>query len=165
MRAPFSFFRGALAAVLLTSVAAVLPAALGASGVRAVQTPTVTGPVTGGKGRPFMGLLEVPHGYVQEEFFFSGSAHADGCSPAHTLVPAVGVPQPPTRCPKVAAHLPDAPYTSRINVVRPADPRRFNGTVVMVWQNVSFVHDVGAWFTIGDQIVRGGYAYVEVDAQ
>jgi hypothetical protein len=64
--------------------------------------------------------------------------------------------------------VPDATagFTTRVLVRRPADPAAFNGTVVVEWFNVTVGMDTGAHFSVaGDEIVRGGYAYVGVSAQ
>src|SRR5688572_16329978 len=99
--------RPVLLVVLLLASAAAVPAV--ASDARTVPTPTVSGPVEGGvRGEPFMGLLEVPPGYVQEEWFFSGTAKAYNCSTV-TAVPTAPT-QPPRDCPDGVAPPPDAPY-------------------------------------------------------
>lgn len=131
---------------------------------RTVPTPAVSGPVTGGlKGSPFMGLVTVPDGYVQEEWFFSGTAKAYNCSTV-TAIPTAPQ-QPPRDCPDGVTPPPDAPYSSRMIVVRPSDPRRFDGTVVANWSNVSFAHDITTWYSLGQQVVRDGMAYVDISAQ
>ena len=152
-----------LGAALLASLTAALPTSA-ADERRVVPTPTVTGPITGGvRGAPFMGLLQVPPGYVQEEWFFSGTATAYNCS-SITLVP--GAPtQPPRDCPEGVSPPPPAPYTSRMVVVRPRSPHLFDGTVVANWFNVSFAHDITTWYSIGEQVVREGMAYVDISAQ
>jgi hypothetical protein len=58
------------------------------------------------------------------------------------------------------------PYTTRIVTVRPSDPKRFNGTVVVEWLNVSGGADGAAdWIGLHREILRNGYAYVGVSAQ
>lgn len=83
-------------------------------------------------------------GYVEEEFYLSGEA--DGYRPSGERV-ATGVP-----------------YTTRIIVRRPVDQRRFNGTVLTEWQNVTAGHDLDALWS-PEQIIREGYAWVGVSAQ
>ncbi|NUO99959.1 MAG: hypothetical protein HOW59_18755, partial [Nonomuraea sp.] len=57
-------------------------------------------------------------------------------------------------------------YTTRLLVERPADPSRFNGTVVVEWLNVSFGVDIGVeWSQSYEHYTRAGYAYVGVTAQ
>jgi hypothetical protein len=51
-------------------------------------------------------------------------------------------------------------------VRRPADPRRFNGTVVVEWLNVTSGYDFEAsWVEVRRELLRRGYAYVGVTAQ
>ena len=51
-------------------------------------------------------------------------------------------------------------------VRRPADPKRFNGTVVVEWYNVSAGVDVEAdWLQGWQEFVRDGYAWVGVSVQ
>ncbi|WP_262380259.1 alpha/beta hydrolase domain-containing protein [Nonomuraea sp. PA05] len=57
-------------------------------------------------------------------------------------------------------------YTTRLLVERPADPARFNGTVVVEWLNVSFGVDIGVeWSQSYEHFTRAGYAYVGVTTQ
>jgi len=96
-----------------------------------------------------------PLGYVTEEFFVSGTASSYKLAAAP---PADGVwnAQPAA----------NAPFTTRIVVVRPSDPKKFNGTVVVEWLNVSGGVDAGVdWNTTHREITRNGYAYVAVSAQ
>ncbi len=52
-----------------------------------------------------------------------------------------------------------APYTTRIVVLTPDDPARFDGTVVVEWLNVSGGIDAPAlWFMAHREMVRAGYA-------
>ena len=76
-------FRALLAMASAFSIVAVPLASAGTltapdaarTALAAVPQPTVTGPLTGGvHGWPFMGLLSVPRGYVQEEYLVSGMA-------------------------------------------------------------------------------------------
>lgn len=121
----------------------------------AVPTPTVSGPLSGGlRGHPFMGLLAVPRGYVQEEFLVSGLARPYYGPSVLAQLPVPGTSQ-----------LPALPYTTRIIVVRPASQRRSNHTAVVTWENVTFGHDIDEWFDIGRQVVAGGYTYVDASVQ
>jgi hypothetical protein len=83
-------------------------------------------------------------GYVEEEFYLSGEA--DGYSTTGELLAS------------------DVPYTTRIIVRRPTDPKRFNGTVLTEWQNVTAGYDLDALWS-AEQITSGGYAWVGVSAQ
>src|SRR6266853_1207629 len=96
-----------------------------------------------------------PLGYKIEEFFVSGTASSYKLSSAPTsdgrwnAVPAENVP-----------------YATRIVTVRPSDPKKFNGTVVVEWLNVSGGGDGAAdWIGLHREILRNGYAYVGVSAQ
>jgi hypothetical protein len=112
-----------------------------------VPSPTLTGPIPstqGTHGRPQtdMAFDLTPYGYVEQEFFVSGTARA------------------------VTTGAADAPYTTRVLVRRPADPKRFNGTVIVEWNNVTAQHDQSPdWFWSYPMALRDGYAYVIVSAQ
>jgi hypothetical protein len=116
---------------------------------RAVPTPKVEGPVTGGSrtGGPFWASpfdLE-QFGYVEEEYFLSGTASNRGLGGhgEHT-----------------------APYKVRILVRRPADPARFNGTALLEWFNVSLQQEVEhEWPIDFPMLMRDGYVSASVSAQ
>ena len=57
----------------------------------------------------------------------------------------------------------DAPFATRLLVRRPADPARFNGTVILFWNNVSLGFDLMAGES--PHIYDGGFAFVGVSAQ
>ncbi|HEX4505086.1 MAG TPA: alpha/beta hydrolase domain-containing protein [Alphaproteobacteria bacterium] len=125
---------------------------------RAADVPTVTGPITGGAhGRPFGASLADLTGpaYVEEEYFIAGTATAyDAAKPLGTdgvwSVMLAGT----------------QPYKTRILVRRPKDLKRFNGTVVLEWQNVSGGFDVDAeWGYAYPALMRAGYVWVGVSAQ
>jgi hypothetical protein len=135
---------------------AVLP--LVAAAARAqVPNPMVEGPITG-PGAPFLqgtsfDLGEV--GYVQEEYFFSGTARAYantaplGTDGKWSVTPAAS-----------------AAYRTRLVVHRPASRKRFNGTVVVEWLNVSGGVDAAPdWILAHTELIRSGYAWVGVSAQ
>ena len=148
-------------ALALTAGAALL---LGASGTaHADPAPSVTGPVTGGThGHPFGSLAARPSpidlnaaGYTEAEYFVTGTARAftpggplgsDGRWSAH---PAAA-----------------APYTTRVLVERPKDARRFNGTVVVEWLNVSAAAETPPDLAYAHrELLRDGYAWAGVSAQ
>ena len=59
-----------------------------------------------------------------------------------------------------------APYTTRIAVYRPVSPKRFNGTVIVEWLNVSGgTDDAPDWTMSHNELVRDGFAWVGVSAQ
>ena len=105
-------------------------------------------------GKPFnTSLIDLAkQGYVEEEFFLSGTARTYDI-PRDQMSNAV---------PSDATH----PFKTRIVVRRPATPSKFNGVVVVEWTNVSegFDNEVD-WFHSGEHFVRSGYAWVGVSAQ
>lgn len=125
-----------------------------ASGAMEAQSPNIV--AAPGAPTLMLGNYDLaPLGYQVEEFFVSGMA----CS--YKLAAA---PSPDGRWDAVAAGT--APYTTRVVVVRPTDPKKFNGTVVVEWLNVSAGTDGSPdWNMTHREIIRGGYAYVGVSAQ
>ena len=94
-------------------------------------------------------------GYQAEEFFLSGSATSYAVADSLTPDGAWRV-FPANR----------ALYKTRLVVVRPSDPARFNGTVLLEWLNVTSGQDMPTeWMVAHREIVRRGYAYVAVSAQ
>ncbi|WCE09045.1 alpha/beta hydrolase domain-containing protein [Pseudomonas sp. JBR1] len=78
------------------------------------------------------------YGYIEEEYYLQGIAPAITAA-GDTLL--------------------QAPYTTRILVRKPADPVRFNGTVVIEpfsW----FGERAAGWILTRDYLLRRGYAYV-----
>ncbi len=64
--------------------------------------------------------------------------------------------------------MPDAtaPYTTRFVVIRPSDPAKFNGTLLVEWFNVTAGQDALAdWMVAHCESLRRGYAWVGVSAQ
>ena len=117
---------------------------------------TATGPITTGHiVEPLTGLDQhmAAYGYVEQEFFVSGTAHAFQA----TSAPADGqwTIEPTT----------SAPYETRILVRRPSDPSKFNGTVVVEWLNVSEGESSPDWDFLNPMLMREGFAYVGVTAQ
>ena len=127
----------------------------------AAQAPTaaITGPipVTSPPGEPSPDFVFstsaidlTGHGYIEEEFFIEGTANR-----YTTLELATG-------------RILDGghPYKTRLVVRRPVSPDRFNGTVVVEWNNVTAGRDLDIdWFQAGAYFVRNGYAWVGVSAQ
>lgn len=94
-------------------------------------------------------------GYVEEEFFLEGIASA------YTSVEALNSDGIWTVAPADSAA-----YKTRILVRRPADPKRFNGTVITEWYNVTSGADLGPdWIWANPELLRSGYAWVGVSAQ
>ncbi|SDB20319.1 hypothetical protein SAMN03159382_01787 [Pseudomonas sp. NFACC23-1] len=78
------------------------------------------------------------YGYIEQEYYLQGVAPAITAS---------------------GKQLFEAPYTTRILVRKPADPARFNGTVVI--EPFSWFGERGAgWILTRDYLLRRGYAYV-----
>lgn len=109
-----------------------------------VADATITGPIEGGlRGHAlwdsWYDLGEL--GYVEEEYFVSGTA-------------------------KTYPQTSPADYTTRIIVRRPADATRFNGTVLLDWTNVTAQFE-NAVDTLEAHAMfhREGFAYVHVSTQ
>ncbi len=93
------------------------------------------------------------HGYVEQEVFASGTAHAFRATSEPTdgrwsVVPTTS-----------------ASYRTRILVRRPRDPRRFSGTVVVEWLNESAGESAPEWDFFNPELMDAGDAYVGVSAQ
>jgi Alpha/beta hydrolase domain/Lipase C-terminal domain/Lipase (class 2) len=122
-----------------------------------VSTPKVEGPIPGSlPGDRLAPDLEDTYpffstwvdlkaaGFVEEEFYVSGTANAFSTTGA-----------------KIES---DVPYRTRIIVRRPAKQSKFNGTVLVEWQNVTAGYDLDALWN-HTHILREGYAWVGVSAQ
>jgi hypothetical protein len=94
-------------------------------------------------------------GYQADEFFISGTASsyrlaALATSDGHWTASTAAT----------------APYATRIVAIRPSDPAKFNGTVLVEWFNVTAGQDTPAdWMVAHREMVRKGFAYVGVSAQ
>jgi hypothetical protein len=130
---------------------------LTATGAFSAMPTAVTGPIA---GEAYLGGLppRVPlseRGYTEEEYFLSGTATsyaADGPMQADG-----GTPVKPADTAK---------YMTRIVLRRPSDARKFNGTLLVEWLNVSAGSDGAPDFSfLNRQIVREGYAWAGVSAQ
>lgn len=124
-----------------------------------VSNPTVIGPIPASV-EPGDPLRDYPYftpaedladfGYVEEEFFISGFANR-----YDTPTGATG-----------SIISSDHPYKTRIVVRRPVSNKRFNGVVVLEWQNVTAGYELDAhWAPSWEHFVRQGYAWVGVSAQ
>ncbi|MEH6386652.1 alpha/beta hydrolase domain-containing protein [Pseudomonas profundi] len=122
-----------------------------------LAAPAVDGPIPGSPpGDPLAAEVENTYpffatrdalarrGYVEEEFYLSGTATGYSVEGEQLAE--------------------DVPYRTRIVVRRPKPPRKFNGTVVMEWQNVTAGYDLDALWH-GEQLMRAGFAWVGVSAQ
>jgi hypothetical protein len=115
------------------------------------------GPITGGMhgwafGRPIFDLAT--RGYVEEEFFIAGDAT--------TYRPLAGTEwgrdghwqaEPKGKM----------PFKTRFLVYRPADPKAFNGTVIVCWNNVTAGYEL--FHGESPEILGGGYAYICASVQ
>jgi hypothetical protein len=118
-----------------------------------VDTVTISDPIP---GRITLGMGQFDHtpaGYLVEERFVTGTARAyrSRAGASRELAAAVSA---------------TAPYQTRLVVVRPTDPARFNGTVIVEWLNVTGGTDAAPdWAYLNRELIRRGYAYVAVSAQ
>ena len=123
-----------------------------------MRTASLSGPITTGRMRPPVSPLAVDlgaAGYVEEEFFAAGSA---------TAWQPVGDAGPDGRWRVEAVE--EAPYRTRLVVRRPVDEKRFSGTVVVEWLNVSGgVEAAPDWSYLHEEILRRGHAHVAVSVQ
>jgi hypothetical protein len=126
----------------------------GTATVALAAPPEVTG--VSGAPRLTLGSYDLKaQGYVVEEFFLKGTAQG---------YRAVGETGPDGRW--QAAPGDTAPYATRIVVVRPADPAKFNGTVAVEWLNVTGGLDIAPdWSFAHREMMRSGWAWVGVSAQ
>jgi hypothetical protein len=123
-------------------------------------TPTVVGPIPSTHASfPFIAdgfsvQPAVPAGYEEQEFFFSGTARIYEYT-------ATGI-QVATPCPaSVTTGCAAVPYTTRMLVKRPIDPRRFSGTVVVEPLNPSAGFDLApVWDRSRSYLVRAGDVFV-----
>ena len=145
--------------VLLAVVVSVVALVSATSGAGAADsTSTTLTPASGGQGTPFVAgtsfdLASV--GYQQSEYLFGGTASA--YTSATPLTSDGKWKVTPTTT---------APFTTRLLVYRPSDPKVFNGTVIVEWNNVSAGLDAGPiWIAAHDELIREGYAWVGVTAQ
>jgi hypothetical protein len=60
----------------------------------------------------------------------------------------------------------DVPFKTRLMVVRPNDPAKFNGTAIVEWMNVTAGADIPIdWVSAHNEFVRQGYMWIGVSAQ
>ena len=144
--------RGAAFAAVLAG----LSLGLSGPGAAAVAQPAVAA-VTG-PGAPFLtiGAFDLKAlGYVVEEYIVSGTASAYKLTGPATSEGAW-----------TATPTDTAPYATRIVVIRPKDPKAFNGSVAVEWLNVTGGLDAAPDWTYGHrEMLRSGMAYVGVSAQ
>jgi alpha/beta hydrolase family protein len=123
-----------------------------------VPNPTVIGPIpaTAAPGDPshkypfFATVQDLPAvGYIEEEFFFEGTANRYNTPTLKTGSIIDG------------GHT----YKTRMIVRRPLSPEAFNGVVLMEWQNDagSYTSDI-VWAHSHEHWLRRGYAWIGVTA-
>ena len=133
--------------------------ALTVPGLAAVPMPQVTGPIAapdlpGSPSHNYIFFASnhqlAAHGYIEEEYFIRGTASTyktGGMATSDVL--ATG-----------------QPYYTRIVVRRPVDAKRFNGTAIVEWYNVSNFFDAeNVWFDDWEDMMRSGYVWVGVSPQ
>ena len=94
-------------------------------------------------------------GYVEEEFLLEGQA-----SSFALLGERSGDGQ------WRAGPADEAPFVTRLVTRRPTDARRFSGSVIVEWNNVSGGVDASPdWTLLHRQLIRAGHAWMGVTAQ
>jgi hypothetical protein len=146
----------AVLTVALATLAGTAPAGAASGNAVYAATATLSGPITTGQIiEPLSGVGTnlAASGYVEQEYFASGTAHAFKA----TSSPSNGrlTIEPTT----------SAPYETRIIVRRPTSPKKFNGTVVVEWLNVSAGESSPDWDYLNPMLMSEGYAWVGVTAQ
>jgi hypothetical protein len=153
--------------VVCATVLALVVGICGRVAGASASSPVVSGPVTGGGGAILPANLNgfdlAQVGYEQSEFFLQGTATAyiptaplttDGKWSVAPATPATVPPGTP------------GPYKTRVVVYRPIDPKKFNGTVIVEWLNVSGQVDANPdWTQTHNELIRDGFAWVGVSAQ
>jgi len=138
--------------LLLTIIGAAAPAA---AQTTTVTLPDVTGPIpvtatslplmTSSKLQTVVDIAKA--GYVEEEFFITGRANVyDWGSDSQAVV-----------------RTPNAPYTTRLFLRRPSDPRRFSGNVIVEIVNSARRFDFPfAWGVSHDAFMENGDAFAMI---
>jgi Alpha/beta hydrolase domain len=143
------------AALLTTGLTTVL-----AGGSASAVASTSVAPITGGGGVPqppnLNGFDLAQVGYQQSEFSVKGDASW------YTSAAALTTDGKWTVTPSTTTK----PFTTRAVVYRPIDPKKFNGTVIVEWLNVSGGVDANPdWTLTHNELIRDGFAWVGVSAQ
>ncbi len=144
-------------ALLIPAIALICVVAAGAQTVP-VPNPTVIGPIPAtappgdpSHNYPFYATVQdlAAAGYIEEEFFFEGTANRYNTPPLAT------------------GSILDSghPYKTRMIVRRPVLAENFNGVVLMEWQNDAFGYVGDAmWAHSHEHWIRRGYAWIGVSA-
>jgi hypothetical protein len=97
-------------------------------------------------------VADLPQAYVEEEFFASGASSLYNYAN-----------DPPLGPNDITVLVGPVPYKTRLIVRRPADPAKFNGTVVIEWWNTTAGFDTApAWDASAEYFARAGMVYVGV---
>lgn len=118
--------------------------------------PAIEAPGAAARNYPFFAASQnlAALGYVEEEFFIEGLA-TPYTTPYAAKTFERGVVAGPPR-----------PYRTRLVVRRPVDPDKFNGAVVVEWNNASNGFDSpNVWFQGWEHLTRAGYVWIGVTAQ
>jgi alpha/beta hydrolase family protein len=129
-------------------------AAIGACAVlvAVVATGCISGPLPARTPDPDL----TARGYFEREFFLDGNARS------YQQVGTWGTDGKWT----AQANATTARFRTRLVVQRPADPAKFNGTVLVEWLNVSAGGDIDVTHGAAiDEITREGFGFVGVSAQ
>jgi hypothetical protein len=148
-----------LAALLLGLVTKAFSGSQPVQAADSVPLPAVTGPIPiTDASRPFWDRMGPPReaalkaGYVEEEYFVKGTANVYEWNTGVSAVPVVRTP--------------NAPYTTRIIVRRPANPSRFSGMVWVEPLNPTLSIDLDRmWQLHYTQIISDGDAHVGITAK
>jgi hypothetical protein len=152
--------------VLTSAIVGVIAATSGAGAADVtpftVAIPTVTGPIPS-TSTDFPYIADgfdveppVPAGYVEQEYFFSGTGNLYEYTPTgiEVVTPCPASVREGTNCT-------DIPYTTRMLVKCPIDPRKFSGTVIIEALNPSANFDIAAiWDRSLNYFVRDGDVFV-----
>jgi hypothetical protein len=113
----------------------------------------------GATGLPFNSVARevAAIGGIEEEFLFEGTASQ------YRL--AGGLNEYPRDGRWAIEPMDERPFRSRMIVVRPGDPGRFNGTVIVAWNNVSRGRDSFVGPEQAVRLVTDGFAIAGVSAQ
>jgi hypothetical protein len=129
-----------------------------------VKPPTASGPIPStSKNHAFLQdgfgpAAPVPSGYREQEYFVSGNASIYEYTPTGVRTVA---PCPARVAGTVRTACTGLPYTTRLIVMRPSDPRRFSGTVVVEPLNPTLKFDNAAiWGLSSNYLTRSSDVFI-----
>lgn len=145
--------------LFITVIVTTAWASIAALGRQTAVMPKITGPIpsSAAPGDPSRNYpyfttshLVSKYGYVEEEFYVEGFAVAYLGGADQTASVAPGGPYP---------------YKTRVIVRRPKSGK-FNGTVILEWNNVSARRDIeNDWYWSHDHFMQRGFVHIGVSAQ